>query len=93
MKSSVRGFTLLELLVALAIFALMSAMAFRGLNVMLDTRQQVTSNGRKWQDLARLQTRLQQDLAQVVLRQSATRVAWKCRVLSGNSIRLGKMRR
>lgn len=68
MKRAARGFTLLELLVALAIFALMGAMAFRGLTVILDTRQQVTDSGRKWQDLSRLQVRLQQDLAQVVLR-------------------------
>ncbi|MGH8772628.1 MAG: PulJ/GspJ family protein, partial [Burkholderiales bacterium] len=35
-----RGFTLLELLVALAIFALLSAIAYGGLNAVLDSREQ-----------------------------------------------------
>ena len=33
------GFTLVELLVALAIFALMSGFAYRGLTAMLDSRE------------------------------------------------------
>ncbi len=63
-----RGFTLLEILVALAIFALLAAMAFRGLTLLLDTRQQVTASGDKWQQLARLHSRLKQDFASVALR-------------------------
>jgi general secretion pathway protein J len=56
----------LEVLVALAIFALVSAIAFRGLTLILDTRQRVTEEGRKWQDLSRLHSRLQQDFSQIV---------------------------
>lgn len=67
-KQLSRGFTLLEVLVALAIFALVSLMAFRGLTMMLDTREQVTQQGQKWQDLSRLYVRLQQDLSRVVYR-------------------------
>lgn len=68
LKPLTRGFTLLEVLVALAIFALVSVMAFRGLTMMLDTRERVTQQGQKWQDLSRLYVRLQQDLSRVVNR-------------------------
>ena len=66
--SNTRGFTLLEVLVALAIFALVSAMAFSGLTTMLDTRLRVTQEGKKWQDLSRLYARLQQDLSSLANR-------------------------
>ena len=46
------GFTLIELLVALTIFALMSAMAYRGLNAVLETREQVLQDNHKWRELA-----------------------------------------
>lgn len=42
-SSQQNGFTLLELLVALAVFAVMSAMAYSGLATMLETRQAVTA--------------------------------------------------
>ena len=37
-----RGFTLVEMLVALTIFALMSVLAYRGLNAVLETRAHLT---------------------------------------------------
>ncbi len=67
-RLSTRGFTLLEILVALAIFALISAFSFRGLSLILDTRTRVTQETRKWQDLSRLSVRLQQDLSSVINR-------------------------
>ena len=60
--ASVSGFTLIELLVALTIFALMSAMAYRGLNAMLETREQVLQDNRKWREIAMLCSMLQRDL-------------------------------
>lgn len=63
-----KGFTLLEVLVALSIFALVSAIAFRGLNLIMDTRARVTEEGRKWQDLSRLYVRMKQDLSMTVNR-------------------------
>ena len=50
--SSRAGFTLLELLVALAVFAVMSAMAYGGLASMLETRRAVAERS---EELARLQ--------------------------------------
>lgn len=68
MNKPARGFTLIELLVAVAIFAIMSVVAFRGLNGILQTRERVTAESRKWQELALFFARLDGDLAAVVSR-------------------------
>ena len=41
MKFRSRGFTLIEVLIALTIFAIMSALAYRGLTSILDARDRV----------------------------------------------------
>lgn len=46
-----KGFTLLELLVAVAIFALVSAMAYGGLQTVLETRNRVEAEGQRLGDL------------------------------------------
>lgn len=61
-----RGFTLIELLVALAIFALISAFAYRSLAAMLETRQALERESRKWRDASLLVGRLERDLAAVL---------------------------
>lgn len=63
-----RGFTLAEVLVALTIFALMSMLAYRGLNSMLETRAHLDEDNRRWRDLALTLTQLEQDLGQAVNR-------------------------
>ena len=45
------GFTLVELLVSLAIFALLATFAYRGLNTMLDSRAALERESRKWRDV------------------------------------------
>jgi general secretion pathway protein J len=62
------GFTLLEILVALAIFALMSGMAYSGLNAVLESREQLTVENQKWRDLALIIKRIEQDIASAVAR-------------------------
>lgn len=47
-----RGFTLVEVLVALAIFALMAVFAYRGLDAVMRTREHLTEDNRRWRDLA-----------------------------------------
>jgi len=47
-----QGFTLVELLVALAIFSVMSVVAYRGLNAVLETREHLMAENRKWRELA-----------------------------------------
>lgn len=65
-RHSARGFTLVELLVALAIFALVAAFAYRSLAAMLETRQALERETRKWRDASLLVGRLERDLAAVL---------------------------
>jgi general secretion pathway protein J len=62
------GFTLVELLVALAIFAIMSGFAFRALNSMLESREALAKESRKWRDIALFVGRVERDLAAVLPR-------------------------
>jgi general secretion pathway protein J len=63
-----RGFTLIELLVALVILSLLSVAGYRGLNAVLQTREHIAEETRKWQHLAFFFSRLDQDVAQAVHR-------------------------
>src|SRR5258706_6818430 len=58
-----RGFTLVELLVALAIFALITGFAYRGLTAMLEARAALESESRKWRDVALFVGRIGRDLS------------------------------
>ena len=62
------GFTLVELLVALAIFAILSGFAYRGLTAMLETRAALTQESRKWRDASLFVGRVERDLAAVLAR-------------------------
>jgi general secretion pathway protein J len=59
------GFTLIELLVALAIFAILSTFAYRSLNVMLEGRERLQAESRKWRDIAMFVGRIERDLRAV----------------------------
>lgn len=63
-----RGFTLVELLVALAIFAILTGFAYRGLNAMLDSRAALERESRKWRDAAIFVGRIERDLSAVLAR-------------------------
>ena len=65
-----RAFTLIELLVALAIFALISGFAYRGLTAMLDSREALQKDARKWRDVALFLGRVERDLGAVLARTS-----------------------
>jgi general secretion pathway protein J len=56
------GFTLVEILVALAIFAIMALAAFRGLSAMLDARAHIERENDKWRGVALFFARLENDL-------------------------------
>ena len=62
------GFTLIELLVALVILTLLSMAGYSGLNAVLQTRERVSAETRKWQHLAFFFSRMNQDVAQAVRR-------------------------
>jgi general secretion pathway protein J len=65
-----KGFTLVELLVALAIFAILSGFAYRGLNAMLESRDALQRESRKWRDVALFVGRVDRDLSAVLKRTS-----------------------
>lgn len=58
-----RGLTLVELLVAIAIFGVLSGFAYRALTVVLESRGRVEQENRKWREIALFFNRLEQDLA------------------------------
>ncbi|MFP3873941.1 MAG: type II secretion system minor pseudopilin GspJ [Thiohalophilus sp.] len=59
------GFTLLELLVALSIFALVSTMAYGGLQVVLENRNRVTAEGERLGELQLAMGVIERDLLQL----------------------------
>ncbi len=63
-----RGFTLIELLVALIILSLLAVAGYRGLDAVIQTRDRVAVETRKWQHLAFFFSRMSQDIAQAVKR-------------------------
>jgi general secretion pathway protein J len=62
------GFTLLEILVALIIFGLMSVLAYRGLTSVLQSRDHLAQENRKWRAVSMLFARIEQDLNQLANR-------------------------
>jgi general secretion pathway protein J len=70
MKTSIRpyGFTLVELLVALAVFATMAALAYGGLNSIARTRGDLAKQEDRFRDLTRAIDMLNRDLSESVAR-------------------------
>ncbi|HEY6096240.1 MAG TPA: type II secretion system minor pseudopilin GspJ [Gallionellaceae bacterium] len=62
------GFTLIEMLVALIIVSMLSLAGYRGLNGMIQTRDHLTAETRKWQQLSLLFSRMEQDIALAIRR-------------------------
>jgi general secretion pathway protein J len=63
-----RGFTLIEILIAIAIFAVLAGMAYRALSAVLEARRQVEIENRKWRSIAFAMIRLEQDLGGAINR-------------------------
>ncbi len=68
LSASQRGFTLLELIVALAVFAVVSVMAYAGLRVVLDARAHTDQAAAQLAELQIALTVLARDLEQLVER-------------------------
>jgi general secretion pathway protein J len=66
--SAQRGFSLLELLVALAVLGLLASLGFRGLGSILDTEAHVRDEARRWNDVGLLMAQLREDLSLAVER-------------------------
>lgn len=61
-----RGFTLLELLVAIAVLAVVGALGYRGLNSVLDADARLQAESRRWSDVALLFSQMSEDLTMAV---------------------------
>jgi len=61
-----RGFTLLELLVAMAVLAIVGALGYRGLNSVLDAETRLQAETRRWSDVSLLSSQLSEDLTMAV---------------------------
>ena len=62
------GVTLIELLVAMAIFAIIAVMAYRTLGSVFQTREQLQTESAKWRDTALFFSRLENDLGALLNR-------------------------
>ena len=67
-SSKTRGFTLLELLIALAVFAIMSVMAYSGLKILLDARTQTSIKSAQLSELQMTLYLLNEDLLPSIAR-------------------------
>jgi len=63
-----RGFTLLEVIIVVLIFAIMSAMAYGGLNSVLKTRVAVEASMQRTADLQRAYMRMRSDFQNLAMR-------------------------
>lgn len=68
-----RGFTLVELLVALAVVALIGSLGWRGLDAVLGAQAAVQAESRRWEDVERAMRALVRDPAPYRLRDGALR--------------------
>ena len=68
MKRHQQGFTLLELVIAIGIFAIMSAMAYGGLNTALNTREHADSQAERLAQLQKAMLILGRDIEQAINR-------------------------
>ncbi len=60
-----RGFTLLEILVALAVFAVVGALAYRGLDAMSQHKVRLDQEIRDWRELELVLDRMETDIVQM----------------------------
>jgi len=72
MKSTSKGFTLLELLVAMSIFSFMAITAYSGLSNMLTSNKAITEQEQKLKQLQRTMLFLEKDIRQIVSRPRRT---------------------
>lgn len=59
------GFTLIEILIALAVFTVLSLIAYQGVARMATVKQTLDADNRKWRDLTTALARMEEDLSQV----------------------------
>lgn len=79
-RPSPRGFTLIEALLALAIFAVIAVLAYRATSALTDGEARLSSEAQRWRTLEALFTRFEADIRQAVPRSvragSGREAAW-----------------
>lgn len=73
LKQKNRGFTLIEVIVALSIFALLSIIGYKGVSSLIQTKERVQVEDSKWQQLILFFDRFELDVKQSVNRPIRTR--------------------
>ena len=68
LKQKTKGFTLIEVIVALSIFALLSVVGYKGLGGLIQTKVRVVAEDDKWQQLVLFFDRVELDVKQSVNR-------------------------
>lgn len=68
MRLTQRGFTLIEIMMALIILGVLTITGYRGLNAVLQARAQLAAETRQWQNLSLFLSQLEQDVAQAIHR-------------------------
>lgn len=68
MNIRVRGLTLIELLVAIAIFAILGVMSWRAMSHALDSHDKLKAEFETWQHLSRALSFVENDLSQIATR-------------------------
>lgn len=63
-----RGFTLIEMLVAVAVLAALAAVSFRGLDAILSAERNVQAETRRWNDVAAVVAQMDRDLSHAAAR-------------------------
>jgi general secretion pathway protein J len=67
-KHNIRGFTLIEVIVALSIFAVLSIIGYKGVSSLIQTKERVEVEDSKWQQLILFFDRFESDVKQSVNR-------------------------
>ena len=87
--TSSRGFTLIEALLALAIFGVIAVLAYRGTSALTEGEARLSSEAQRWRALEALFTRFEADIRQAVPRSvragAAREPAWLGSVLGNQS--------
>ena len=88
-RKRTRGFTLVEALLALAIFGVIAVLAYRATSSLADGEARLSAEAQRWRALEALFTRIEADVRQAIPRSvragAAREPAWLGTVADGNS--------